>query len=274
MSLAHVEIVLVGPQYPGNVGAIARSAHNFGMPTIKIVGDLDVTDVEARKMALYGRDVLYNTRMFTSLADAVADSRLVIGTVHQTRFKRTPPAPVWDIVTRHIDTIASIPTSIVFGREDNGLLREEIDLCHALMVIPSCESLSFNLAHSVSMVLYEIYKNLCGGVHGVHLAKPSQRDFEEVFEIADAMFHHIDFYRGSQEKSVMAAIREIAYRSNLYTRDLPLIRAIMHRASKSSRFYTGPRGANPTEKKPDKRTDEESTPDDPDCSESAESETH
>lgn len=262
MPLSHVEIVLVGPQYPGNVGAIARSAHNFGMPTIKIVGDLDVTDVEARKMALYGRDVLYKTQMFTSLADAVAQSRLVIGTVHQTRFKRTPPAPVWDIVTHHIDTIASMPTSIVFGREDNGLLREEIDLCHALMVIPSGQSLSFNLAHSVSMVLYEIYKNLCGGVHGVHLAKPSQNDFEDVFEIADAMFHHIDFYRGSQEKSVMAAIREIAYRANLYTRDLPLIKAVMHRASKSSKFYTGSRRDNSTTQQPNDQDAEGSTPED------------
>lgn len=40
MSLSRLEIILVEPIYPGNVGAIAHSAANFGVETVEIIGDI------------------------------------------------------------------------------------------------------------------------------------------------------------------------------------------------------------------------------------------
>ena len=49
MTLSNVQIVLVEPIYPGNVGAVARSAKNYGAGGIRIVGNLDIQDLEAKK---------------------------------------------------------------------------------------------------------------------------------------------------------------------------------------------------------------------------------
>ena len=81
-------------------------------------------------MALYGYGLLQQSTQHETLLDAVQDCSLVIGTVHQTRYHRTGPKPLWDLFPDLAPQYLHHPTAIVFGREDNGLTREEVDLCH------------------------------------------------------------------------------------------------------------------------------------------------
>ncbi|MBN1297561.1 hypothetical protein JXA80_12320 [bacterium] len=229
MTLSMIEPILVEPVYPGNVGAVARSAHNYGVNTLKIVGDIDLFDVEAKKMALYGYPLLQAARRFTCLEEAVADCHLVVGAVQQGRANRTAPRPIWEVFDEYRDRLLSGRTGLVFGREDNGLTREEIDVCHVLATIPTPFDLSFNLAHSASIVLYEIYHALHGAERSTRPDMATHAQFEELLQQLQQTLGTIGFFRGNNVAGPMTQLRDIVFRSPLAVRDIPMIRAVLYK---------------------------------------------
>ena len=235
--LSQIEVVLVHPIYPGNIGALARSAMNFGINTIKIVGDVQFLCLEAKKMALYGYPLLENAGRFSTLKEALEPCSLVIGTVHQDRYNRTVPRPSWEIIDQVSSRLSHERTALVFGREDNGLVREDIDLCHYLTTIPTPDKMSFNLAHSVTVFLYEIYRGLHGTEEQRQPRRPTQKEFEEVFELGGATLKTMGFFKGAQEESVMIMLREIAYRSQIYASELPLMKAVLYKMLKVAQTH-------------------------------------
>jgi len=68
-------IVLVEPQHPGNVGAVARVMANFGCRELLLVGGCEIDD-DAMARAKAGRPLLEATRRVGSLAEALADAPL------------------------------------------------------------------------------------------------------------------------------------------------------------------------------------------------------
>ncbi len=238
MRLPNLEIILVEPIYPGNVGAIARSAANYGVETIKIIGDLDVLCLESKRMALYGYGLLEKSQRYTSLLDAVKHCSLVIGTVHQVRFHRSVPRPAWEVIGTLASRIRSERTAVVFGREDNGLMRDEIDLCHYLANIPAHDDLSFNLAHSVTVFLYEISRCIYGCEPSKEPRRPSQDELAEFQCLVKRFLDVVGFFKGTQEDSVLTSLNDILYRSSLYASDLPLLKAILFRTIKSVEYLS------------------------------------
>jgi TrmH family RNA methyltransferase len=229
MSLSAFEIILVEPIYPGNVGALARSASNYGIETIKIIGDLDVLCHDAKKMSLYGYPLLQNAARFETLAEAVESCNLVIGTVQQERYNRTPPLPSWTITEQYRDQMLSGKTALVFGREDNGLTRDEIDQCHVLSTIATPEGLSFNLAHSVSLYLYEIYRAVHNENHVNSQRHPCHSELEELIELIQVTLLSVGFFRTEHHASSMTRIRDIVFRMNLSASDVPILKALFYK---------------------------------------------
>jgi len=234
--LSNIIIVFVEPQYPGNVGAAARSAYNYGIKTIRTVNSpIEVCDFEAKKMSLYGFELLQDAVDYKSLPEAIADASLVIGTVHQTRYHRSAPERLWELISLLKNRIAVEMTAIVFGREDNGLTREEINACHYLVTIPTPESMSFNLAHSVTVCLYEIFKATAPLSPKIKPQGPNQREYEEFFDLFYNALEAIDFFRGNVEESVMISIRELIYKTQPSKSDLGFMKAILYRILRFSK---------------------------------------
>jgi tRNA/rRNA methyltransferase len=77
--LANTAIVLVRARNPANIGAVARAMHDFGFPTLRVVNEFPVP-FEAAKSAVDASAVLANAASFTTVAEAVADCTLVVGT--------------------------------------------------------------------------------------------------------------------------------------------------------------------------------------------------
>src|SRR5687767_11055294 len=74
MSLSNCRIVLVRPHYAGNLGATARVMRNFGLTDLVLVAPYCFpTDLEARRMARGGLDILDSARTVPELGDALAD---------------------------------------------------------------------------------------------------------------------------------------------------------------------------------------------------------
>jgi len=72
-------IVLVEPQHPGNVGAVARVMSNFGCDELLLVGGCEIND-DAKARAKAGRPLLETARRTASLKEALAEAPVSVAT--------------------------------------------------------------------------------------------------------------------------------------------------------------------------------------------------
>jgi TrmH family RNA methyltransferase len=149
-SLAHVDVVLVRPQQPGNVGAAARAIANHGLGCLVLVDPPSFDPDEARWMAPHARHVVDGCRIVGTLTEAVADRTHVVGTSGRPRRATTPvwsPAELAEAVA-----LGSAPAAIVFGPEDAGLSNEDLAVCTAILTLPTDPvQPSLNLGQAVTV---------------------------------------------------------------------------------------------------------------------------
>ncbi|MCL5787664.1 MAG: RNA methyltransferase [Candidatus Thermoplasmatota archaeon] len=150
-------VILVEPEYQGNIGAVARAMKNTGFEKLFIVGKRTIDD-EALSRARDGASILLNAYFFNTLKEAIEGFDIVVGsssvkTSNFKKFRRIPitPRELWQSYGNGIKKIA-----LVFGREGDGLSNEEISMCNVFIHIPSSKDYPvYNLSHAVTIVLYE-----------------------------------------------------------------------------------------------------------------------
>ena len=77
----NLNVVLVEPNGPINVGSIARLCSNFDVNELRIVSpNCDIFSLEAKKMALKGKRYIDNCKIFNSIEHAIFDCDLVLAT--------------------------------------------------------------------------------------------------------------------------------------------------------------------------------------------------
>ncbi len=132
---------------------------NFGAMHMRVVNPYDVAFREARS-AVGGSHVLRRAEQFSSVADAIADCSLVVGTTAQRarelqhslkRLEQGAPLIRRELRKAHV--------ALLFGSEKSGLTNEEMGYCHWLMRIPTREEhSSMNLGQAVAICLYELVR--------------------------------------------------------------------------------------------------------------------
>jgi tRNA/rRNA methyltransferase len=151
-------VILVRPRNPLNMGAAARAMANFGLEHLAVVAPYAPHWREARS-AVGAPELLQNARETASLAEAVADCTLVVGTGTLTYRKAEQqvvqlPA-LAPLVQRELAQGGRI--AVVFGPENHGLSRDDLAYCHALVEIPTdVRQPSMNLGQAVAVCLYEL----------------------------------------------------------------------------------------------------------------------
>ncbi len=150
-------VVLVRTRNPLNIGAVARAMANFGASQLRLVAPYDLAFREARS-AVGASELLANAEVCQSVAEAVADCTLVIGTTAATnRSVSLPLINLPDAARQIADAAHSGRIALLFGSEKRGLANEDMSYCHWLMRIPTTEQCpSMNLAQSAVVVLYEL----------------------------------------------------------------------------------------------------------------------
>ena len=153
-------IVLVEPQHPGNVGAVARAMVNFGIDDLALVKGCEIDD-DGYARSKSGKPILENLSRFDTLEEALADCDVTIATsgIKPEGDKRWFRAPKGMNELPELVKEREKP-ALVFGRENYGLYREELALCEVTITIPTNpEYPILNLSHAVGIVLYEIYRH-------------------------------------------------------------------------------------------------------------------
>ena len=153
-------MVLVASRNPLNIGAAARAMSNFGCPHLRVVNPYEPAFREARS-AVGASELLANAQLYTAVADAVADSTLVVGTTAVRHRVLQQPLHLLDhggrLIRKHL---ASNRVALLFGSERVGLSNEDLSHCHWLMRIPTREeNISMNLGQAVAVCLYELVRS-------------------------------------------------------------------------------------------------------------------
>lgn len=155
--LRQLAIVLVRTRNPLNIGAVARAMQNFGSQELRLVAPYEASFREARS-AVGASAVLREAREFASVAEAVADCRLVIGTTAARRRELEQPLVGLEQAADRVHAaLAQGRVAMLFGSEKHGLTREDMDHCHWLVRIATEDAQpSMNLGQAAAVCLWEL----------------------------------------------------------------------------------------------------------------------
>ena len=158
--LDSLRVVLVAARNPLNIGAAARAMSNFGVRRLRVVNPYEVAFQEARS-AVGASGLLAKAEQYETVAEAVADCRLVVGTTVagarrdlQHRLQRLDEGG--RVILRQLKTG---PVALLFGSERFGLSNLDLSHCQWAMRIPTREEHgSMNLGQAVAVCLYELVR--------------------------------------------------------------------------------------------------------------------
>jgi TrmH family RNA methyltransferase len=156
----HLRVVLVAARNPLNIGAAARAMSNFGFRRLRVVNPYEAAFREARS-AVGASDLLASAEEYKTVAEAVADCTLVVGTTAVRHRELQHPLRRLEYGSRLIrKQLGSNRVALLFGSEKFGLSNAALSHCHWLMRIPTCEeNISMNLGQAVAICLYEMVRD-------------------------------------------------------------------------------------------------------------------
>jgi TrmH family RNA methyltransferase len=217
----NLRVVLVSPRNPLNIGAAARAMSNFGVFELRLVNPYKVAFLEA-KSAVKATKILTDAREFETVAEAVADCSLIVGTTSIGHRLLEHPLRRLETGGKIIaKKLASAPVALLFGSEKFGLSNEDMSYCHWLMRIPARdEHASMNLGQAVAVCLYEIIRNPAAA-----RAKPdakrmaSAEEMERVTALLEEVLEQSGYVHARVEGSTKMKIRRLVRRMELSPHD-------------------------------------------------------
>ena len=159
--LGGLVVVLVRPRNPLNIGAAARAMSNFGPHRLRLVNPYAPGFREARS-AVGASDLLETAEEFKTVAEAVADCALVVGTTAvRNRALQLPVRRLDELSGSAIRQQSQTErVALLFGSEKIGLTNKDFSHCHWLLNIPTKEkNISMNLGQAVAVCLYELARD-------------------------------------------------------------------------------------------------------------------
>lgn len=216
----NLRVVLVAPRNPLNIGAAARAMSNFGFFDLRLVNPYQVAFREARS-AVKAQRVLRDAREYATVAEAIDDCALVVGTTSRgPRALEHPLRRLENGIRLIRKRLSSAPVALLFGSEKFGLSNEDMSYCHWLMRIPTREEHgSMNLGQSVAVCLYELVRN--PAAQGRIAAKPSAKgeDLERMTLLLEELLDRSGYVHARVGASTRMKLRRLVRRMDLSAHD-------------------------------------------------------
>ena len=218
-------VILVSTRNPLNIGAAARAMCNFGFHRLRLVHPYDLAFREARS-AVGASAVLTDAEEFATVADAVADCTLVVGTTaighrqlqHPLQVLKEGAASILQHRTAHPDHPSRV--AVLFGSEKVGLSNDDLSHCHWLMHIPtSDQQKSMNLGQAVAVCLYEIVRESGLPSPSSEFPRASAEEVERVTTALLETLHTSEYIDAQSQDSREQVVRRMLRRMQLSTED-------------------------------------------------------
>jgi tRNA/rRNA methyltransferase len=219
-----VSVTLVGPEYPINVGYIARLAKNFGIRKLYLVEpkfDRRVASV----YAAHGVDIIEEAEE-VDLGQLRKRHELLVATTAITATKRTninrlSVSP--EEVAQYVSSSRSV--SLVLGRDTTGLKNEEIEKCDIVTTINTGTNYrTLNVSHSAAILLYVLSRT---ALVKKRVPKLGERDAFAAYAYELALASGLQKYRAERLKKLA---RRMTIRSQLDGKELGLLVSLMRKA--------------------------------------------
>jgi len=157
MHLNEIKIILNRVSEAGNAGAVCRAMKNMGLSDLRLAAPQQLVTETIFARAVNSHDIWENARIYDTLAEAISDCPVVVGTTRRRGNHRKnitmPPRELAAWLSGRPG-----PAAIVFGNERTGLEDAELDLCSIASHIPVSETCpSLNLSHAVQIYAYEFF---------------------------------------------------------------------------------------------------------------------
>ena len=223
-----LRVVLVAPRNPLNIGAAARAMSNFGFRHLRVVNSFEPSFREARS-AVGASAVLAEAQEFKSVAEAIADCTLAVGTTAvRTRDLQHQVRRLEQGARLIRKRSASSSVALLFGSEKFGLSNEDLSHCHWLMRIPTCEqNISMNLGQAVAVCLYELIRDSKAVAEPARLSPARAEDVERITTRLIEALHASGYLTRRRVADSEERIRRLVRRMNLPQRDAVIWQGIL-----------------------------------------------
>lgn len=205
--------MLVDVRNPLNIGAAARAMSNFGFLNLRLVNPYEVAFRNARS-AVNATVVLERADVYKTVAEAVADSSLVVGTTAIGHRDLQHSLVRLERGARDIRThIVSGTCALLFGSEKFGLSNDDLSHCHWLMRIPTRdEHASMNLGQAVAVCLYELMRDPTNTGKVEKGIPAASADVERITDTLLETLRASEYPKLNTSKSFHAAVRRVIRR--------------------------------------------------------------
>lgn len=241
MMLENIRIILVNTSHTGNIGSAARAMKTMGLSQLVLVDPVQPPDEKSTALAAGANDILANLRIVPTLAEAISDCSLVIGTSARPRTLSWPMLDPRQAGQKLADGAVKGTVALVFGRERTGLTNEELQQCHYHVNIPANpEYSSLNVAMAVQTLCYEIRMSwLAQQESAVPVADdgeyPPQASMELFYTHLEETLRQTQFLHSDHPGHVMMRLRRMFTRLRPDHNELNILRGILTSVQKTLR---------------------------------------
>ncbi len=200
---------------------------NFGCTRLRVVNPYEVAFREARS-AVGAAPLLASAEEFATVADAVADCALVVGTTSVGHRELQLPLRRLEYGARVMRRAAG-PIALLFGSEKFGLSNEDMSHCHWLMRISTVDlNRSMNLGQAVAVCLYELTRDPRAAA-----ARPESQkiapaaDTEQITLMFVEALERSGYIKPLTAESARTKVRRLVRRLNIGKRDAPVVMGML-----------------------------------------------
>ena len=200
---------------------------NFGCTRLRVVNPYEVAFREARS-AVGAAPLLASAEEFTTVADAVADCALVVGTTSVGHRELQHPLRRLEYGARMMRRAVG-PIALLFGSEKFGLSNEDMSHCHWLMRISTVDlNRSMNLGQAVAVCLYELTRDpRAVAARPEPLKIATAADTEQITLMLVEALERSGYIKPLTTESARTKVRRLIRRLNLSARDAPVVMGML-----------------------------------------------
>ncbi|MGC8764784.1 MAG: RNA methyltransferase [Brevinematia bacterium] len=233
------DIVLVEAEGEENIGSIARIIMNFSLDRLILIAPkANHLSENSLNYAVHAKEILKNALVYDRLYDYLSGSDISIAftkRIGQFRKKDLISYEIGEFLKDYKDK----RVSLIFGNEKYGLKSEDIDLCDLICYIPaSIKFPSINLAQSVGIISYEIYKNILYNKTTENSNLAERKEVEEILNKIISFLNELNYFKNTPETRLKNYLKKLLFRikpdkndavilNNLFTRVNGIVKRIL-----------------------------------------------
>ena len=232
----NIEIILVEPAEPGNIGAAARAMNNMGFVHLGLVKPVPFKVSDAYKFAWNSQDIIDNAKEYKDIPEAVKDKGFVVAMSRRSSKDRGHLEVISDFVSEIHRMALKTKVGILFGCESYGLTNEDLLYANRIVKIHTASRFSsLNLAQAVLITCHEMLGS--EGMVPDEVPEPAKSDeLEMCYEHIERVLYKIGYgTKGDRflPQNIIRNLRRLAGRAVLDGYELQMVRGLCTQVEKA-----------------------------------------